>query len=340
LPAVPNEETFIARINDNSDEFPANPAGTGSGPPAGPDFTLAASPSSLSINQGGSGTFTVSATPSGGFSGTVALTHSSTPAGLTVTPPSANAPGTFTASSSIPGTYSVSVTGTGGGKTHTTTVAVTVVAPDFSLAANPNALTFARDGGSGNFMVGVTAVGGFAQSVNLTASAPSGVTVTPTTASVAPPYSSSPSFHVTASTAGSFTITVTGTGGGKTHTTTVAVTVVAPDFSISANPTKVTVQPNANGVFTIGLASVSGTGWTSPVNLSVTTKPAAVTATLSGANPRAVPGTATLTLKSGTVGIYNVTLTATGTQNGTLRTHTVTVVFAVNQGGGCSGGCP
>ncbi len=355
LPAVPNEEAFIVRLNDNADEAPAAPVSGGGvtpPPPPTPDFSLASSPSSLSLDQGGpSKTFNVSVTGTGAFGAGVLLESSSTPAGLTVTPASVNSPGpppyapkTFTVGSapSTPGgNYTVTVTGTGGGKTHTTTVSVTVVPPDFSLAASPGSLSFARDGGSGTVTVDVKSVGGFTGSVALTpSSTPAGLTFTPTSANSTSPYSPSKSFQVTSSTAGTYTIKVTGTSGSLSHETgTVTVTVKEPDFTVSVSPSQITAQPNAPGVYTVTLKAVDG--WVAPVNLSVT-KPANVTATWDSPGPTGVPvpGLRKLTLKSASVGIYTITVTGTGTSNTTTRTRTKTFKFAVNQGSGCSGNCP
>src|ERR1041385_6101272 len=103
--------------------------------PTGADFSMGASPSSLSLAQGSSGPSTISTTVSGGFNAAVSLSASGLPSGATASfsPTSIAAPGsstmtiTITAGASTPaGTYSVTVTGTGGGVTHTTTVSLTV----------------------------------------------------------------------------------------------------------------------------------------------------------------------------------------------------------------------
>ena len=55
------------------------------GAAATPDFSLAASPTSLSVAQGSSGTSTISVTDLGGFAGSVSLSASGLPAGVTAT---------------------------------------------------------------------------------------------------------------------------------------------------------------------------------------------------------------------------------------------------------------
>jgi hypothetical protein len=113
------------------DDFALNVSTSG----ATGDFVISASPSALSLVQGGSGTSTINTTVSGGFNSAVALTASGLPAGATASfsPASIAAPGggaatvTFLAgSAAATGTYSVTVTGTGGGKTHTTVISLTV----------------------------------------------------------------------------------------------------------------------------------------------------------------------------------------------------------------------
>jgi uncharacterized membrane protein len=102
---------------------------------ATPDFTVSASPASLSVTQGSSGSSTISTTVSGGFNSAISLSTSALPSGVTASfnPTSIAAPGsgsstlTFTASSTATtGTTNVTVTATGGGITHTATIALTV----------------------------------------------------------------------------------------------------------------------------------------------------------------------------------------------------------------------
>jgi uncharacterized membrane protein len=107
---------------------------TTSGTP--PDFSISASPSSLSITQSGSGASTISTTIAGSFNSSIALSASGLPAGATAnfSPDSmVAAPGNGSATMTIlagsataTGNYNVTVTGTGGGITHSTTVALTV----------------------------------------------------------------------------------------------------------------------------------------------------------------------------------------------------------------------
>jgi hypothetical protein len=203
-------------------------------PPAAssPNFTLSASPASLTVTQGSSGSSTITVTPSGGFTGSVTLSASGLPSGVTATfgtnPTTSTSSVTFTASSTATtGTSSVTITGTSGSLTHTTTISLTIHAPatpDFSLSASPASLTV-KQGTSGSSTLTVTSSGGFTGSVTLSTSAlPSGVTASfgtnPTTSTSVLTFTAS-----STATTGTSTITVTGTSGSLTHTATISLTI-------------------------------------------------------------------------------------------------------------------
>ncbi len=107
-----------------------------------PDFGISASPTSVSVAQGSSGTSTITTTVSGGFNNAISLSASGAPAGTTVSfsPTSIAAPGsgssTMTMSvgaSTAAGTYTITVTGTGGTTSHSATVSLTVTAAGGAL---------------------------------------------------------------------------------------------------------------------------------------------------------------------------------------------------------------
>jgi hypothetical protein len=220
---------------------------------SGPNFTLSASPSSLTVTQGNSGSSTITVTPSGGFTGSVTLSTSALPSGVTATfgtnPTTGTSVLTFTASSTATtGTSTVTVTGTSGTLTHTTSISLTVNAvatPNFSLSASPSSLAVTQ-GTSGNSTITVTPSGGFTGSVTLsTSTLPSGVTATfgtnPTTSTSVLTFTASAT-----ATTGTSTVTVTGTSGTLTHTTTVSLTV---------NPAGGTTNLIVNGGFEAATAS-------------------------------------------------------------------------------------
>jgi endoglucanase len=96
-----------------------------------PSFTLAASPSSLSVTQGSSATDTITVTDTGGFTGSVTLAASGMPSGVTAAfgtnPTTGSSVLTLTASSTATtGAATITIKGTSGSLTATTTIALTV----------------------------------------------------------------------------------------------------------------------------------------------------------------------------------------------------------------------
>jgi hypothetical protein len=205
-----------------------------------PDFALTASPTTISVAQGGTKTTTVSTTVSGGFNSAVSLSATGLPAGVTAafSPASIAAPGsgsstlTFTAgSTAATGTSTVTINASGGGDSHSTTVSLTVSAtatPDFSVGASPTSLSVAA-GSSGTSTVSTSVSGGFNSAVSLSASGlPSGVTAAFSPTSIAAPGSGSSTLTFTAGStaaAGTSTITINASGGGVSHSTTISLTI-------------------------------------------------------------------------------------------------------------------
>jgi len=104
---------------------------------AQPNFTIGASPSSVTVTQGGNGTSTVTIASQNSFSSATTLSATGLPSGVTaafstnpVTPPangSATSTLTLTASATATtGAATVTVTGTSGTLSHSTTIALTV----------------------------------------------------------------------------------------------------------------------------------------------------------------------------------------------------------------------
>jgi hypothetical protein len=108
--------------------------GCGAAPPPN-DFSISASPSTLTLTQGGpSGTSTISTAVTSGSAQTVNLSVSGVPSGATASlnPTSVTAGGSSTltvnAGTAAAGTYTLTITGTGTSATHSTTVSLTVTA--------------------------------------------------------------------------------------------------------------------------------------------------------------------------------------------------------------------
>jgi subtilase family serine protease len=208
---------------------------------ATPAFTISASPASVSVVAGNSGTSTITTSVSGGFTSAIGLTASGQPSGVTVgfSPSSIASPGsgtstaTFTVgSTAAAGTYTITVTGTGGGITHTATGSLTVTKPAnaaFTVSVSPSSGSLDQ-GQSGYAVVTTTVSGGFNSAITLSATGlPSGVIGSFSPNPINAPGSGTSDFTLTVSRTaptGTHTITITATGGGITHTTTLTFTVL------------------------------------------------------------------------------------------------------------------
>jgi hypothetical protein len=196
-----------------------------------PDFSLSATPTSRTVTGGGSTTYAVSVTPAAGYTGSVSLSSSGLPSGAAASfspnPTTGSSTLTVTTSASTPaGSYPVTITGTDGTRTHTTSVQLVVQAPtpDFTLSASPTSRTVTR-GASTTYALTVNKVNGFAGSVSLSvAGRPSR-----TTGSFSPnPATSTSTLTIgtrSNTTRGTYTLTVTGTSGAVSRTVKVTLVI-------------------------------------------------------------------------------------------------------------------
>jgi methionine-rich copper-binding protein CopC len=328
-PSVARRVEGALTVTDNASPDPLPVPLTGEGISAA-GFTLSATPSTLSIVRGSSGTSTIAVTDVGGFKGSVTLAASGLPTGVTATfgtnPTTGSSVLTLAASATATtGAATVTITGTSGSLTATTSISLTVnVPPSFTLSATPNTLSVVQ-GSSGTSTIAVTDIGGFTGSVTLAASGlPTGVTATfgtnPTTGSSVLTLAASAT-----ATTGAATVTITGTSGSLTSTTTIGLTVkVPPSFTLSATPNTLSVVQGSSGTSTIAVTDIGG--FTGSVTLAASGLPTGVTATF-GTNP--TTGSSVLTLAaSATATTGAATVTITGT-SGSL-TATTSISLTVN----------
>jgi RHS repeat-associated protein len=110
-----------------------------------PDFTLGSIPASVQVAQGGAASFTITATPVNGFTGTISLSVSGLPSGVTGSFNPTTVPGSggsaalnlTVSSSTAAGTYPLTVTGVSGSSSHNLTVTLVVLAPALYEAEAP-----------------------------------------------------------------------------------------------------------------------------------------------------------------------------------------------------------
>jgi hypothetical protein len=210
-------------------------------------FTLSDWQNVLATDQGTSITSAINVEPAYGFNGSVSFAASGLPAGVTASfgPNPTTTDGTvltLTASSTAtPGFSIVTITGTSGALSATTTVSLQIYAPGFLLQEAPNEVTVSQ-GATGESTVAVIPQYGFVGNVSLAVSGlPSGVSGSWS----ANPTSGSSVLTLTASSSaslGTATATVTGTSGALSGTVPLVVTVKAPE-----QPTATSLAVTAGG---------------------------------------------------------------------------------------------
>ena len=309
-----------------------------------PSFTMSVAPATLSVAQGASGTSTVTLTRTN-FTGAVALTAENLPTGVTAAFDPASVTGTTStltltaAASAATGAATITVRGTGTGVTaQTATITLTVTAPaagGFTLSMNPATLSVTQ-GANGTSTVNITRTGGFAGSVNLTASGlPTGVTAAFNPADAT---GNSSTLTLTASataTTGAATVTIKGTSAGQTdQTTTLALTVNgAQGYTLAMNPTTLSIAQGASGTSTVNITRTNG--FAGAVTLTATGLPNGVTAAFNPTAPTTNSSTLTLTA-SATAAVGQATVTVHGAATG-LAEQTATLTLNVTASSGGSG---
>ena len=112
-----------------------------------PSYALSANPSSVNVEQGSQGTTTITITPANGFTGSVTLSATGLPVGVTsaFNPNPATSTSTLTLAASATattGTATVTVSGISGSLTETTPLGLTVTAPATTVTLTPASLAF------------------------------------------------------------------------------------------------------------------------------------------------------------------------------------------------------
>jgi subtilase family serine protease len=304
-------------------------------------FTIANS-GTITIDAGATtgNTAAITVTPTNGFTGTVGLTCA-----VTTAPPAAVSPVTCSIPSSLNisgagaasanltvgttgtttgGNYVVTVTGTSGSISENTTVGVDVSVPSFTLG-NSGGITIAPGATSGNTStITATPTNGFTGTVGLTCTVttiPTGAT-SPVTCGIPSSVSLASAAQTanltvnstTSTTAGAYAVTVTGTSGSITQTTVVSVNVTsaASSFSLSSNPSSISVSPGATSGNTSTISVTPSGGFTGTVNLTCAISPTAAsdpaTCSISPSSvtiTSATPATPTLTITTTAATAFN-----------------------------------
>jgi len=293
-----------------------------------PDFTVTASPTSVTVNPGVPANSAITVIPINSFAGTVTLTVTTNSTNLSCNLSSTSITGgsgtsTLSCTGSVLGNYLAIITGMSGGLSHTVGVNYLVTnLPAFTLAADPAAV-IGSAGVAGSSTITVTPQNGFTGTVTLAIKTNSTGLSCNLSSTIITGGTGTSSLSCTGSTAGDYLATVAGTSSGAT-TQTATVTYQVQDFMISANPIIVIANERVSGRSTITLVPVNG--FTGAVTLATSTSPSTgLTCTLSVAI--ITLGTSqTSTLSCGDAGgTYNVTVTGT---SGTVF-HSARLAYAL-----------
>ncbi len=213
-----------------------------------PNFSVACTPSSVSVVQGNSASTTCRITSTNTFSAPVSLSCGTFPAGAVcafnpaVVTPAPN--GTIdslltlsTATTTPAGTSTVQVIGSGGGLVRTTNLSLTVtLPPDFALSCNPASLSTTQ-GGSATSTCIISSLRAFSAPVSLSCSGlPPGASCAFGNANPTPPANGSVSSVLTVSldaslATGAYPFSVVGTSGALLHAAALNLSVTATVFS-------------------------------------------------------------------------------------------------------------
>jgi hypothetical protein len=214
------------------------------------DFSLTASPPSVTVMQTQTATYQVTVTSIGNFAGTVNLGVTGLPTGASaVFAPTASVSlaqgqsvteslSVITSASTPFGSYNLTITGTSSVPLISRSVVVGLVVkgappPDFGLTVFPSALTVAP-GECGNLTVTVTSMFAFNSPVNLTLTGvPPHVTTSFTSNPITPPAGGTASSvlkicPLSSAAPGNYTVVVTGTSGTIVHTGSALFTIPVP----------------------------------------------------------------------------------------------------------------
>jgi hypothetical protein len=228
---------------------------------------------------------------------------------------------------------------------HITIASAPVPTPDFTIAWSVPSLSVPQ-GDSGSTPCTVTSLNAFSAAVDLSGSwvgmAPTDVTFSLATPVTPPADLTATSMlevaaEPTAST-GTFTFRIVGASGALSHTADlqIEITAATADFTVSANPSSLSLGPGGSGPSTIEVNSLGI--FSAPVTLTSSGAPSGLNLAF-GTNPVTPPagGMASsvliVSVAGAAAGSYPITVT--GTSDATTRHATLTVQVTSGGGGGC-----
>jgi len=319
--------------------YPLTISASGAGPPGTQSFTLVVDalpsdfsigvPASASALAGSPTSITVTTTDTLGASQTVGLSATGLPSGATssFTPQSLNSGASSNlvitpAAGTTPGSYTISVTGTGATNTHTVTFQLVINRPPTITSANTTTFTV---GVPGTFTVSATGSTPIGLSIG-TSTLPGGVTFTDNgdgTATLA----GTPA----AVSNGSYPLTITATNGYGTPASqsfmlSVAAAPPQPDFTIAASPPSATVAAGSTATTSITTTAVNGP---QSVGLSATGLPTGASVSFTPSSVTSGGNSVMQVITSASVtGTFVITVTGIGNGSGT-PSHSTTLSLTI-----------
>ena len=295
------------------------------------DFTIALSPATQTVEQGGTVTYKIQITYSDPAYGgtTVTVQVIGLGSGMNWLLGADNELRVSTSPITPTGTYTITMVGVARGVSHQTTATITVVPRfEFSVQISPSTQTVGV-GDKTSYTVTVGLVSGSASTVSLSlAGLPSGLTHTFSPQTGTPPFTST--LTVDASTAeseGTYSVAVTATSGSVYRTAAATLVVRKEDFDITASPNIIAVEKGQKATFNLDVRPVGFFDQT--VTLAVTGLPsgASSTFTVPSSKPPFTSGLVVDVPVSTPVGNYSLIVDATGRG----RTHSAKVILNVER---------
>jgi len=313
--------------------------------PGSSAFSMSASPSTLTVSQGGSAsTSTIGVTSLNNFADMVNLSIDCFSSGLSASLSSASVSLTGGGTQSttlavsaysftLPGSYSIEVTGDGVATFdhNYTSVDVVVRGPNFGLSTSAYFVSLTT-GGSTTATITANSIDGFGGTIKLAASVftypPNNglsATLSPSSLSVSPGGSASSTLTLLGSAAGSYAVSVTGTSWPLANYTGVYVTVTSPtpDFTITATPATAIADGTTAAVSTIAINALNSFSGT--VTLSHSLLPNGLNCQAFSPPTVTGSGQSSLSCTSTSAGSYLVTIT--GTSGSLHPIATATFIF-------------
>lgn len=323
--------TFAVQLTVNGDfsitSSSSNPSGIAPGGSSSSLITV------RSLGFTGTVSFSTSAVSGPGCPGSTCPTTGYSPGSVSLSPGS-TATSTLTIgtlSSTQMGAYAVTVAGTSGSLSHTTTVNIQV--GNFTVSSSPTSTTV-NAGTSGSSTITVGALAGFTGTVALSQNGGSSCSLSPTSLSFASSGSGTSTLTCNFATGGTYVVTVTGTSGSTSHSAT--VTYLVSDFSLTDNPTSQTITLGGEQQTVVTVSSIGGFSGTVNLVVNVPSGISCWFTTLNNHSSVTVSsgGSASEypTCTGGPAGQYTVTITATsGSATRTLTLPITITDYSMSQ---------